>query len=110
MISSALRLCREIMEKDYDPEDWNIYLFHFSDGDNWSTDDTKFCLQLLNDNILPAVNVFCYGQVESRYGSGQFYKDLHDSYKDQNEKVILSKIKDKEAILDSIKKFVGKGK
>lgn len=110
LISSALKLCREIIQKDYDPNEWNIYPFHFSDGDNWSQDDTKLCLEILDTDILPASNVFCYGQVESRYGSGQFYKDLQVKYSEEHEKVILSKIKNKEAILDSIKDFLGKGK
>ncbi len=110
LISSAFNLCKEIIEKDYNPNEWNIYPFHFSDGDNWSADDTKFCMQLLDNHILPASNQFCYGQVESRYGSGQFYKDLSNKYGLDNEKVVLSKIKNKEAILDSIKDFLGKGK
>jgi uncharacterized sporulation protein YeaH/YhbH (DUF444 family) len=110
LISSALKLCKNIIETDYDPNEWNIYPFHFSDGDNWSADDTKLCLSLLDDYLLPNSNMFCYGQVESRYGSGQFYKDLATKYGTESEDVILSKIKDKEAILDSIKEFLGKGK
>ena len=110
LISSAFKLCREIIEADYNPAEWNIYPFHFSDGDNWSTDDTKLCLEILDNDILPSSNVFCYGQVESRYGSGQFYKDLNNRYGTEDEKVTLSKIKNKEAILDSIKDFLGKGK
>ena len=54
--------------------------------------------------------MFCYGQVESRYGSGQFFKDLAQKYGTDHDSVILSKIKNKEAILDSIKEFLGKGK
>lgn len=110
LISSAFKLCREIIEADYNSSEWNIYPFHFSDGDNWSTDDTKLCLEILDNDIIPNSNVFCYGQVESRYGSGQFYKDLNAKYGEKNEEVILSKIKNKEAILDSIKDFLGKGK
>jgi len=110
LISSAYNLCKEIIEKDYNPNEWNIYPFHFSDGDNWSADDTKLCLDLLDNVILPVSNVFCYGQVESRYGSGQFYKDLTSKYGSGEEKLILSKIKNKEGILDSIKEFLGKGK
>ena len=110
LISSAYKLCREIIQQDYNPSEWNIYPFHFSDGDNWSTDDTKLCLDILNNDIIPSSNVFCYGQVESRYGSGQFYKDLNSKFTESNEEVILSKIKNKEAILDSIKDFLGKGK
>lgn len=110
LISSAFKLCREIIEADYNKNEWNIYPFHFSDGDNWSTDDTKLCLEILDNDIIPVSNVFCYGQVESRYGSGQFYKDLHGKYSEASEDVILSKIKNKDAILDSIKEFLGKGK
>lgn len=110
LISSAYKLCNEIIKADYNPAEWNIYPFHFSDGDNWSTDDTKLCLDLLDNQILPACNVFCYGQVESRYGSGQFLKDLSTKYTETHEKIILSKIKNKEAILDSIKDFLGKGR
>ena len=110
LISSAYKLCKEIIEKDYNPSEWNIYPFHFSDGDNWSTDDTKFCLELLDQFIIPSSNIFCYGQVESRYGSGQFYKDLGEKYGERSDDMILSKIKDKDAILDSIKDFLGKGK
>jgi len=64
---------------------------------------------MLEQDIIPASNMFCYGQVESRYGSGQFYKDLHGVYGDDSKKIILSKIKNKEGILDSIKEFLGKG-
>ena len=110
LISSAFKLCKNIIEEDYNPAEWNIYPFHFSDGDNWSADDTKVCLQLLDDFILPNSNMFCYGQVESRYGSGQFYKDLSQKYGVDHDSVVLSKIKNKDAILDSIKEFLGKGK
>ena len=110
LISSAFKLCKHIIESDYNPNEWNIYPFHFSDGDNWSADDTKVCLQLLDEFILPHSNMFCYGQVESRYGSGQFFKDLALKYGTDDDKVVLSKIKNKDAILDSIKEFLGKGK
>jgi uncharacterized sporulation protein YeaH/YhbH (DUF444 family) len=109
LISSAFKLCRDIIAADYDSNEWNIYPFHFSDGDNWSTDDTKVCLDILDNEIIPASNVFCYGQVESRYGSGQFFKDLQTRYGDNDDKVTLSKIKNKDAILESIKEFLGKG-
>ncbi len=50
LISSAFKLCKHIIDTDYDPNEWNIYPFHFSDGDNWSADDTKLCLSLLDDS------------------------------------------------------------
>src|SRR2546425_9999261 len=108
MISSAYKLCRDIMDADYDSGSWNIYPFHFSDGDNWSADDTRTCVGLLKGEILTKVNQFAYGQVESPYGSGQFIKDLREAV-DGVENVALSEIANKDAIYNSIKDFLGKG-
>jgi len=110
LISSAYKLCESIINADYPPSDWNIYPFHFSDGDNWSTEDTKVCIDLMKNSLLSKVNVFCYGQVDSRYGSGQFYKDLLEVFGPEAEEVILSRIENKDGILQSIKDFLGKGK
>jgi hypothetical protein len=109
MISSAYKLCARILEDEYPASEWNIYPFHFSDGDNWSVDDTQSCVEILRDKLLPVANLFCYGQVESPYGSGQFIKDLHEHFGDE-EKVVTSEIKNKDAIMDSIRDFLGKGK
>lgn len=110
IISSAYKLCQKIIEADYDPLQWNIYPFHFSDGDNWSANDTQECLKLLNDYFFKIANVFCYGQVESEFGSGQFLKDLKDKFGDDGERIIMSQIENRDAILNSIKDFLGKGK
>ncbi len=109
MISSAYKQCLQIIEDDYPPAEWNIYPFHFSDGDNWSVDDTTECMRILEQDILPASNMFGYGQVESPYGSGQFITDLREKFGEE-EKMTLSEIKNREAIFDSIREFLGKGK
>lgn len=109
LISSAYKLCQQIIQTDYPSSDWNIYPFHFSDGDNWSGEDTRLCLSLLRDFFLPNVNVFSYGQVESKYGSGQFLKDLQKEF-NQDERLTLSQIENRDKILTSIKDFLGKGK
>ena len=109
MISSAYRLCADIIQKRYPHEEWNIYPFHFSDGDNWSVDDTLTCINILKTRVLPAANMFCYGQVESPYGSGQFVKDLRE-HLGKDDRVVTSEIRDKDAIVDSIKAFLGKGR
>jgi len=108
-ISSAYELCLKIISERFPSDDWNIYPFHFSDGDNWCGDDTRRCLELLDEKIVPAANVFCYGQVKSAYGSGQFIKDLQERFVD-DERMILSEIDSREQIYDSIKDFLGKGK
>jgi uncharacterized sporulation protein YeaH/YhbH (DUF444 family) len=110
LISSAYRLALKLIEDHYPASDWNIYLFHFSDGDNWSGNDTAECMKLLETTLLPASNLFCYGQVESRYGSGQFLRDLQKHFGENSNKITLAQIKDRDAIVDAIKVFLGKGK
>jgi uncharacterized protein len=108
IISSAYRLCLQLIKENYCSQEWNIYPFHFSDGDNWSGNDTRECIKILGDEILPLCNVFSYGQVESEYGSGQFMKDLEESY-NENEILRMSAIPSRDSIYDSIKEFLGKG-
>jgi uncharacterized protein len=110
LISSAYKLCQKLLETEYPADQWNIYLFHFSDGDNWSGEDTKTCFDIMQNNLFPRINMFCYGQVESRYGSGQFFKDLKEYFKEPHETLQLSRIENKEGIMNSIKDFLGKGK
>ena len=108
LISSAYKLAVEILEADYPAADWNIYPFHFSDGDNWSQSDTRTCLKLLEDTLIPMSNQFSYAQVDSQYGSGQFIKDLAEGFKDE-ERVVLSRIPDRDSIMDSIRELLGQG-
>ena len=109
VISSAYKLCLDILKKEYPAQDWNIYPFHFSDGDNWSESDTEECLRLLAEELLPQVNLFCYGQVESQYGSGQFLHKLEKGLPDP-ENLALSKIGSRDDIYRSIKDFLGRGR
>ncbi|MBC7543798.1 MAG: DUF444 family protein [Candidatus Sericytochromatia bacterium] len=108
MISSAYKLCAAMMDADYPTAEWNIYPFHFSDGDNWSQRDTEECMHVLRNRVLPGVNQFGYGQVESPYGTGKFIKELGQLSTFDN--LVLSEIKDREHILPSIKTFLGKGR
>ncbi len=109
LISSAYKLCMQIIEDDYPVDEWNIYPFHFSDGDNWSASDTRTCMEILREHLVPASNQFSYGQVDSEYGSGQFYKDLKQHFGD-DERVAISRIPNRDAIMDSIKELLGKGR
>lgn len=109
LISSAYKLCKKIIDEEYPLREWNIYPFHFSDGDNWSGEDTRLCVKLLKEYFLPSVNMFGYGQVESKYGSGQFLKDLEKSFPD-DQRLVISRIENREKIIQSIKDFLGKGR
>jgi len=108
-ISSAYALAARVMHEQFPPSDWNVYMFHFSDGDNWGGGDTQICFKLLGEHILPHVNQFCYGQVASPYGSGAFIGDLASAF-GEVETMVLSEINNKDEIYDSIRKFLGKGR
>ncbi len=107
-ISSAYELCDRIINARYPADQWNVYAFHFSDGDNWG-DDVPHCMELLTEKLLPKVNLFGYGQVESPYGSGEFYEHIHELVNDRDN-LIASRIPDRDAILGSIKEFLGTGR
>jgi len=108
-ISSAYELCLKQISERYRPEEWNIYPFHYSDGDNWSARDTELCVSMLRDEILPRVNQFCYGQVKSAHGSGQFKKDL-DSSLGSEDRLVTASINDRQDIPEAIREFMGKGR
>ena len=107
-ISSAYEVAKSIIAGQFPHDEWNIYCFQFSDGDNWGEDNSG-CLKILLEDLLPYCNLFCYGQVESPYGSGDFIRELRRINEDF-ENLILSEIDSKDAIYDSIKLFLGKGK
>lgn len=109
-ISSAYNLCSQIMRDRFGGDEWNIYPFHFSDGDNWSGKDTAHCIRLLREHIMPRSNLFSYGQVKSAYGSGQFKRDLDQHFDDDDHLLVTSSIPDRGGILQSIKDFLGKGR
>ena len=51
------------------------------------------CMRLLEEKLLPASNLFCYGQVESRYGSGQLFRDLNKNFETSTIKSQFRKLK-----------------
>ena len=38
-ISSAYKVCADLIASTFPSADWNIYCFQFSDGDNWGEDN-----------------------------------------------------------------------
>jgi len=83
VISSAYELAVRIIAERFPVQDWNLYLFHFSDGENYSRQDTEKCMQLLDKRMLPSLNLFGYGQVESYGTSGDFYEAVERHFKEE---------------------------
>ena len=108
MISSAYRLAADLLRRRYPASDWNVYIFQFSDGDNLASDNER-CFEVLEEELLPAVNQFAYGQVKSLYGSGEFKRHLDERF-ESAERLVTTEINDREEIYDSIRAFLGKGR
>src|SRR5690242_258267 len=107
-ISSAFKTCAKLIEEQFPPSDWNLYCFQFSDGDNWGEDNEE-SFKVLGERLLPIVNLFAYGQVESPYGSGEFYRELEEAF-EHVPNLALSEIRNKDGIYESIKEFLGRGR
>lgn len=108
-ISSAFKCSAELLNAHYSADEWNIYLFHFSDGDNSSESDNRECCRILREHLLPRVNMFGYCQVASAYGSGNFINVLHE-YLEGDGAVITSRVNSRDDIYDSIKAFFSPGR
>jgi uncharacterized protein len=106
-ISSALELCDQIIQNHYSPDDWNIYLFQFSDGENLYSDNDH-AVQVIQGRLLPVSNLYCYGQVDVRHYDVGFLGVLEGI--DDLDNLILASIPNDDAIYDAIKTFLGKGK
>ncbi len=114
-ISSAYTACKEMLDDDYDTNDWNVYLFHFSDGDNSSEADNKKCVELLSEHLIPGSNMFGYCQVASAYGSGNFINVLAEHFPqgapdEEGPRLLAAKINDKDAIYDAMRTLFKQGR
>ncbi len=95
LFAPAYNLCLEMIAREYDPQAYNIYPFHFSDGDNYGGEDTRQALEILTDHLLPAVNMFGYGQCfVSGQPEGKFLEIVERHFKlDEVSEKISSKVR-----------------
>ncbi|MEH6389266.1 MULTISPECIES: YeaH/YhbH family protein [Pseudomonas] len=73
IVSSALRLMQQIVQDRYSPNEWNIYCAQASDGDNWN-DDSPICRDLLINEIMPAMQYYCYVEITPREHQALWYE------------------------------------
>lgn len=69
IVSSALKLMRDIIRERYPTEDWNIYAAQASDGDNWE-DDSATCRNLMIDSIMPYLQYYAYVEIHNQEHQG----------------------------------------
>lgn len=104
-VSSAYSLALDIMHERFPPDSWNVYPFHFSDGDNlpW---DNELCVELVN-KMLAESNLFGYGEIREGYrGSSSTLMSAFS--KVDNPKFTAVTINDKAAVYPALKKFFSK--
>jgi len=67
--SSAMKKIVSMFENRYKPETWNIYVFYFTDGENWPDDNKEF-LNTVRDGMPPeTVNLLGMTQVACNHYS-----------------------------------------
>ena len=107
-ISSAYQLAKEQMAARFSPDEWNIYMFHFSDGDNWGS-DSSLAEDILREDILPYINLFGYVEVGGHHQNGGFKNDLEYAFGSM-ESVVTTDMEDREDIIPAIKELLGTGR
>lgn len=63
VVSTALKLTQEIIEKKYSPSDWNIFIAQCSDGDNFLFDNPK--VEQYLKELLPITQYFAYIEIDN---------------------------------------------
>lgn len=101
--SSAYMKALEIMDARYPSSSYNIYPFHFSDGDNLTSDNER-CVKLIRE-ILARANIFGYGEVNQYNRSST----LMSAYKHiEQEQFLYYVIREKSEIYQALKTFFRK--
>ena len=111
VVSSAYKLALDIIAERYRPRDLNIYPFHFSDGDNYYSDNEDAVR--LADQLIETCNLFGYGEIGEegagsyRRGSGALLSIFNDRLKNKD-RFIGVRIDDKQDVYPALKQFFGK--
>lgn len=101
--SSAYLKALELIDERYPPSKYNIYPFHFSDGDNLTSDNER-CVKLIRE-LLKRSNMFGYGEVNQYNRSST----LMSAYRSLNEPGFMySIIKEKGEVLKALRTFFAK--
>jgi sporulation protein YhbH len=101
-VSSAYELALQIIKERYNPHDWNIYPFHFSDGDNLPWDNDR-CVQLVLQ-LMQLCNIFGYGEIrEGHYRSPSTLMSAYSKINDK--KFVAVTISDKKEVYPALRKF-----
>lgn len=84
VVSSALKLTREIIADRFPISEWNLYVAQASDGDNWSN-DSPLCKQILSEHLIPLLQYYCYIEITERDHQELWeqYESVREAYPEQ---------------------------
>lgn len=102
-VSSAYKLALDMIEERYNPALWNVYAFHFSDGDNWGDSDNRTCLELVQ-KMLDSCNLFGYGEIVEG-GRGWSSRLMSTLGQIRDEKFVGVVIAEKQDVYPALQKF-----
>lgn len=107
--SSVYELALKMIEEKYPPDLYNLYPFHFSDGDNLSSDNPR-SVELVN-RLLEICSLFGYGEIDATAGGPAYYRSstLHSLFgREVNHQRFASVIiKDKSEVFQALRTFFG---
>ncbi len=101
-ISSGYNKALEIIREKYNPNIWNIYAFHVSDGDNWSEDNDRAVKAA--DQLCDECNLFGYAEIMA-YGYISAIKKRYSSEIKKNNFVSVA-MKKKEDMWDALREML----
>ncbi|MGS2780348.1 sporulation protein YhbH [Robertmurraya sp. GLU-23] len=101
--SSAYRKSLELIETKYDPAKFNIYPFHFSDGDNLTSDNAR-CVKLVEE-LMKVSNMFGYGEV-NQYNRHSTLMSAYKNIKHEDFRYYI--LKQKSDVFHAMKSFFKK--
>jgi len=106
VVSSALSLMADIIDKRYSPNEWNIYCAQASDGDNWQEDNQR-CHQVLTQAVLPLVQYFTYIEIGDREPQGlwRLYEHLQGDF---SEHFAIQRVRDNAEIYPVFRELFSK--
>jgi sporulation protein YhbH len=104
--STAIKLANEVIDSRYHPSSWNAYVFHSSDGDNWTSDNEEVKSQ--TRDILSKIQFYGYCEIEPKNERSFLPKDaglssVFNSMK--SDKLKTANITEKEDIWVAFKTF-----
>jgi sporulation protein YhbH len=103
--STAFELALSHMQINHPPENWNNYVFEFSDGDNWG-EDNNLCIQYI-EKLLPLCTAIGYGEISRGSWNGIEVDTLYDILKSKIKRTrfVSLKIKSKDEVFDALRAF-----